>query len=78
MDGGMFGRIWETSLVNFPILRSPDFDGSFIVQTDVSDFAVGAVLSQEYDGEEHPVAYLSRKLSPRELNVQPWRRSARQ
>ena len=35
----------------------------FTVQSDASDRAIGAVLSQLDDsGKEHPVAYLSRKL----------------
>ena len=50
-----------------PILRSPDFDREFVLQTDASDRGVGAVLSQYNDyGDEHPIAYFSRKLLPRE------------
>ncbi len=37
------------------------------MQTDASDRGIGAVLSQLSDeGSEHPVAYYSRKLLPRE------------
>jgi len=40
----------------------------FILQTDASHYGLGAVLSQEgQDGCEHPVAYASRKLLPREV-----------
>ena len=53
--------------MNPPVLRSPNFDLDFIVQKDASDFAIGAVLFEKYDDEEHPVAYFSRKLSAREL-----------
>ena len=50
-----------------PILRSPDFDRQFILQTDASDRGIGAVLSQtDEDGVEHPIAFYSRKLIPRE------------
>jgi len=50
-----------------PVLRSPDFTKEFRLQTDASEYGVGAVLSQEDDsGDEHPVAYFSRKLLPRE------------
>ena len=50
-----------------PILSSPDFGKPFVLQTDASDRGVGAVLSQMNDeGVEHPVAFFSRKLLPRE------------
>ncbi|KAL5516791.1 hypothetical protein EMCRGX_G002204 [Ephydatia muelleri] len=47
--------------------ESPDFERDFVLQTDASDVGVGAVLSQVDDtGADHPVAYFSRKLPPRE------------
>ena len=50
-----------------PVLQSPDFSNPFILQTDASDRGVGAVLSQLDDqGDDHPIAYFSRKLLPRE------------
>ena len=57
----------KEALCSRPILRSPNLDKEFILQTDASNQGVGAVLSQfEIDGQEHPVAYFSRKLLPRE------------
>ena len=54
-------------LCSSPILKSPDFDRKFILQTDASNRGVGAVLSQQdSDGVKHPVAFYSRKLLPRE------------
>ena len=54
-------------LCSCPILKSPEFEKEFILQTDASDRGVGAVLSQLDDDEkDHPVAYFSRKLLPRE------------
>ena len=54
-------------LCSSPVLRSPDFTRPFILQTDASDCGIGAVLSQEdLEGEEHPIAYFSRKFLPRE------------
>ena len=45
----------------------PNFDRPFLLQTDASDRGMGGVLSQiDEDGEEHPVAYFSRKFLPRE------------
>ena len=50
-----------------PVLRSPDFEKDFILQTDASDRGVGAVLSQKDDqGNDFPIAYYSRKFLPRE------------
>ena len=54
-------------LCSAPVLQSPDFERDFVLQTDASDVGVGAVLSQVDDtGADHPVAYFSRKLLPRE------------
>jgi len=50
-----------------PVLHSPDFSQTFILQTDASDRGVGAVLSQiDAEGNEHPIGFFSRKLLPRE------------
>lgn len=54
----------KTLLVNDPILAYPDFSKSFILNTDASNFALGAVLSQE----NHPICYASRTLNVHELN----------
>ena len=61
--------VLRLSLTKAPILRYPDFNREFIVQTDASLTAVGGVLSQiGEDGEEHPVAYCSRTLNVHERN----------
>ena len=53
-------------LVEPPILKMADFNSTFVLKVDASDHALGAVLVQETDGREFPVAYASRKLLPRE------------
>ena len=54
-------------LCSSPVLQCPDFSRPFILQTDASDWGVGGVLSQlDQEGLDHPVAYFSRKLLPRE------------
>ena len=54
-------------LCSAPVLQSPDFERDFVLQTDASDVGVGAVYSQVDDtGADHPVAYFSRKLLPRD------------
>ncbi|XP_067293458.1 uncharacterized protein [Pseudorasbora parva] len=45
---------------------APDQAGLYQIPTDASDRGLGAVLSQEVEGEERPVLYISRKLSKRE------------
>ena len=55
-----------------PILVLPDSSKPFRVEADSSNFATGAVLSQQSpdDGKWHPVAFLSKSLSPVERNYE--------
>ncbi|GFY26098.1 retrovirus-related Pol polyprotein from transposon 297 [Trichonephila clavipes] len=46
-----------------PVLYSPDFTKPFIIQCDASNLGIGVVLSQVCENEEHPVMFLSKKLS---------------
>ena len=55
-------------LTSAPILALPRSDCDFIVDTDASDFAIGAVLSQIQQGKEVVIAYSSRTLSKSERN----------
>ena len=56
-------------LVSAPILTYPRWDRRFILFTDASTFALGAILSQEDDeGNERVIAYASRSLLPAEKN----------
>jgi len=48
------------------VLRMADFSEKFIIQTDASGIALGAVLSQESNGVRQPIAYASRTLSVQE------------
>lgn len=53
-------------IISPPILQTPDFNKPFIVQTDGSSIALGAVLLQEFDGTRMPVAHISRPLTDTE------------
>jgi hypothetical protein len=55
-------------LTSPPLLKLPDPRKPFILSTDASTFALGAVLAQDYGGKEFPVAYASRMLSQSERN----------
>ena len=50
-----------------PLLQYPDFTKPFIVTTDASDFALGAVLSQGEIGQDLPISYASRSLNDAEI-----------
>ncbi|XP_057792974.1 uncharacterized protein LOC131009575 [Salvia miltiorrhiza] len=51
----------KLALTTTPVLRLPDFNIEFVVESDASDVGIGAVLMQQ----EQPIAYFSRKLSAR-------------
>jgi len=51
-----------------PILRIYDPAKQCIVATDASDYAIGAVLMQEFEDGLHPVAFLSNKLNATTAN----------
>ena len=56
------------ALMTAPVLALPDLTKPFIVTTDASDYAIGAVLSQDVGKGDQPIAYESRKMSSAELN----------
>eukprot|EP00731_Ephydatia_muelleri_P017388 Em0010g486a len=56
----------KSRLLSAPILSFPDFEKPFILDTDACQYGIGAVLSEDHDGEEKVVAYGSRTLSKAE------------
>jgi hypothetical protein len=59
-------EVLKHALVTPPILKYPCLNKEFILNTDASGTAIGAILTQKYDGIEHPVCYASRTLNPAE------------
>ena len=53
----------KDAIVQAPILHYPKPNKTYIVYTDASDDACGAQLSQEHDGTEFPIAFLSHTFS---------------
>jgi len=56
----------QAALNQEPIPQYPDFTKPFVLTTDASGFALGAILSQEKIGEDKPVAVASRTLNQAE------------
>jgi hypothetical protein len=57
--------------INAPILKHYDPNRQCILETDASDFALGAILSQRSDDNAlHPSTYHSRKFTPTEINYE--------
>lgn len=64
----------KEKLSTAPILGLPNDDDEYVLDTDASEFAIGAVLSQRQDGREVVLAYGSRLLSRAERNYCTTRR----
>ena len=60
----------KKSFTTAPLLAHPDPTRPYILETDASDYAISAVLSQYSDAtnKPHPVAFYLRKMIPAEIN----------
>lgn len=59
----------KTTITSEPVLQYPDFvKGQFLLTTDASNIALGAILSQGAVGKDKPIAYASRTLNKAESN----------
>ncbi|KAG5861485.1 hypothetical protein JTB14_004953 [Gonioctena quinquepunctata] len=62
-----FDRLKEL-LTSTPILRQADVRLPYVLRTDSSSYALGAVLLQGEGSDERPIEYASRLLTPAEKN----------
>jgi len=58
----------KNSLISPQILQYPDFSKTFVVTTDASKHACGAMLSQDHNGIQLPVSYASKAFTKGESN----------
>ena len=58
----------RTALITEPVLSHPQRDGQFILDTDASAYAIGAVLYQVQDGDEKVISYASKTLTDTQRN----------
>jgi transposase InsO family protein len=56
----------KAAIATAPIIHMPNLQEPFVVTTDASNFAVGAVLSQGTCAEERVIAFESKKMTPTE------------
>ena len=62
-------KLTSTPILAFPCLKEP-----FVLYTDVSQFAMGAVLAQVQDGKERAICYASKSLSKSQTKYSATRR----
>jgi len=61
-------KLLKALFTSYPVLRNPDPKKPYILDTDASQFAIGAVLSQKHKDGWHPIAYFSKTLLLAERN----------
>lgn len=66
----------KEALVSSPVLRFPDFQRDFVLQTDASQSHIGCVLLQEFEDGMHPIQYASRRLTSAETRFSTYEQEA--
>jgi RNase H-like domain found in reverse transcriptase/Reverse transcriptase (RNA-dependent DNA polymerase) len=58
----------KDACATLPALRCPDWSKRFILKTDTLGYALGAIISQEFDDGIYPIAFHSQSLLPAKKN----------
>ena len=58
----------KQALIEAPILQSPNWDLTFEIMCDASDYVVGAVLGQRLDKKPTAICYASKSLIEAQIN----------
>ena len=66
--------VLKAAMAITPILRLPDFERQFVVMTDASDVAIGAILEQGFGLGLQPIAFSRRKLNAAEIRYSTYER----
>ena len=72
-EGNSF-TVLKVPMATAPVLRLPNFEKQFVVMTDASDVAVGAILEQDFGSGLQPVAFASRKLNSTKIRYSAYER----
>src|SRR5258708_36425520 len=63
--------VLKNAVTSAPMLTFPSRSGLFCLECDASNFAMGAILSQQHeDGLFHPIGFMSKSFSNMEQNYQ--------
>ena len=64
----------KAAMATAPVLCLPGFERQFVVTTDASDVAIGAILEQDFGSGLQPIAFSSRKLNPTKIRYSAYER----
>jgi len=63
-------KILKKKFTEAPVLKMADPAKKYRMECDASNYATGAILSQEHDSQWHPVAYQSKSFNETERNYE--------
>ena len=64
----------KVAMATAPVLRLPDFKKQFVVTTNASDVAVGAIMEQDFGSGLQPIAFASRELNSTKIRYSAYER----